>query len=258
MPQKSAHGIMKVTAFHLAGKVEEAARSYFSNSFVFSSRTIDVERTFDFRKGSAALQFYLHDGDERVPMGGMEFVTIQDRDNKIALQCRTSVLPAERNQQLFMILPSDVEQYSQYTRLAGILGKEWEKDVDAYLPKNETTPLPAAPEAPPTVDDEYASLTPEEIEAITGVKPSAPATPAPKAASQSSAGPAAGDDDVQRLVDMMSAGAHTEAEAPAPLSMEEIEALARQGQEPEAPANKDEGPLEMNVEDIWKQINGGK
>jgi hypothetical protein len=249
---------MKVTAFHLAGKVEEAARSYFSNSFVFSSRTIDVERTFDFRKGSAALQFYIHDGDERVPMGGMEFVTIQDRDNKIALQCRTSVLPAERNQQLFMILPSDAEQYSQYTRLAGILGKEWEKDVDAYLPKNDTTPLPAVSEAPPTVDDEYASLTPEEIEAITGVKPSAAAAPAPKAASQSSAGPAAGDDDVQRLVDMMSAGAQTEAEAPAPLSMEEIEALARQGQEPEAPAKKDEGPLEMNVEDIWKQINGGK
>ncbi len=248
---------MKVTAFHLAGKVEEAARSYFSNSFVFSSRKIDVERTFDFRKGSAALQFYLHDGDERVPMGGMEFVTIQDRDNKIALQCRTSVLPAERNQQLFMILPSDAEQYSQYTRLAGLLGKEWEKDVDAYLPKNETTPLPAAPETPPTVDDEYASLTPEEIEAITGVKPSAQA-PATKAASQSSKGPEAGDDDVQRLVDMMSAGASAPAEAPAQFSMEEIEALARQGQEPEAPEKKDEGPLEMNVEDIWKQINGGK
>ncbi|GEM_PF-5829279 len=248
---------MKVTAFHLAGKVEEAARSYFSNSFVFSSRTIDVERTFDFRKGSAALQFFLHDGDERVPMGGMEFVTIQDRDNKIALQCRTSVLPAERSQQLFMILPSDVEQYSQYTRLAGILGKEWEKDVDAYLPKNDTTPLPAVPETPPTVDDEYASLTPEEIEAITGVKPSAPA-PAPKNAPQASAG-ASGDDDVQRLVDMMSAGAAKE-ESPseAPMSLEEIEALARQGQEPEAPAKKDEGPLEMNVEDIWKQINGGK
>ena len=57
----------------------------------------------------------------------------------------------------------------------------------------------------------------------------------------------------------MSAGAAKQAPAADdPMSLEEIEALARQGQEPEAPAKKDEGPLEMNVEDIWKQINGGK
>lgn len=251
---------MKVTAFHLAGKVEEAARSYFSNSFVFSSRKIDVDRVFDFRKGSAAMQFFVHDGPERVPMGGIEFFTIQDRDNKIALQCRTNVLPAEKSRQFFIILPSDQEQYSQYSRLAEMLSREWDADVNAYLPRHEDAPPP--PAAPKTLDDEYASLSPEEIEAITGVKPE-PKGAAPEAAKPAASGDVASEDDIQRLMGMMMGGGAAPApkeEAPAGgMSMDEIEALTRQVQQSaESAPPKAEEPSEMSAEDIWKQINGGK
>jgi len=247
---------MKVTAFHLAGKVEEAARSYFSNSFVFASRTVDVDRVFDFRKGTATVQFFVHDGPERVPMGGIEFFTIQERENKIALQCRTSVLPSEKNKQFFLILPSDVEQYSQYTRLADMLSKEWDRDVNSYLPKFEDAPPP--PAAPQSVEDEYESLTPEEIEAITGVKPG-PKTAVPEAKKSAAPEDAASDDEIQRLMGMMMGGgaAHKE-EAPSPggMSMEEIEALTRDVQN-QAPKPARTEADEMSAEDIWKQINGG-
>jgi len=271
---------MKVTAFHLAGKVEEAARSYFSNSFVFSSRKIDVERTVDFRKGSASVAFFVMDGPDRVPMGGLEINTIQERDHKVAFQCKSTILPSGDVERFFLIMPEDAEQYSQYTRIAGMLSSRWDKAMDSYLPKHEE--LPQQVEAPKTLDDEYASLTPEEIEAITGVKPeprgAAPAgapaaAPAAAADADMPVPDAASEEEIQRLMGMMMSG-----EQPAPggagkdaspiMSMEEIEAMARQSREEApggapAPASKPqaaEAPAEdaMSAEDIWKQINSGK
>jgi hypothetical protein len=267
---------MKVTAFHMANKVEEAVRSHLLNSFVFSNRKIDVERTADFRNNISTLQFFLRDGDERVPMGGMEFVQIADTANKVALQCRCNVLPADISQQFFLILPSDAEQYAQYTRLAELLHKQWDKDVNAYLPKNEEIPQ-VAQEAPKSLDDEYASLSPEEIEEITGVKQ------APKTAKAVAMSPAAAmttgdlntasENEIKRLMGMMMGepaaqpGAHGVA-----MSMEEIEALAREVSQnvgKEAPAKAEPAPVavakkaeepeaQMSAEDIWRQINGGK
>jgi hypothetical protein len=267
---------MKVTAFHMANKVEEAVRSHLLNSFVFSSRKIDVERTADFRNNVSTIQFYLHDGDERVPMGGMEFVQIADTANKVALQCRCNVLPADVSQQFFLILPSDAEQYAQYTRLAELLHKQWDKDVNAYLPKNEEAPQ-AAQEAPKSLDDEYASLSPEEIEEITGVKPQpktaqivAKASPVPTMDTGDLN--TASEDEIKRLMGMMMGAPDAKADAPADaqtsataMSMEEIEALAREvSQQKDAPATaaeqkKTEAPEEqLSAEDIWRQINGGK
>lgn len=280
---------MKVTAFHLAGKVEEAARSYFSNSFVFASRKIDIERTVDFRKGNASVVFFVMDGPDRVPMGGLEINTIQERDRKVAFQCRSTILPSGEVERFFVIMPEDSEQYSQYTRIAGILSKKWDKAMDAYLPKNEEAPQEV--EAPKSLDDEYASLTPEEIEAITGVKPEPKGAPAQdKAAAAPVAGgddmsvpDAASEEEIQRLMGMMMSG-----EQPAPgadkdaspiMSMEEIEALAKQAREepaaaagtkvakpePVAETDKPQEPADaepsaadvMSAEDIWKQINNG-
>lgn len=274
---------MKVTAFHLANKVEEAVRSYFSNSFMFSSRTVDVERTVDFRKGNAALQFYLHDGDEIVPMGGIEFATIQERDDKMAFQCRYTILPSNVSRQFFTIMPSNAEQYIQYARFAEIMSKSWDKDMNAYLPKNGEG-VPQVVEAPKTLDDEYASLTPEEIEAITGVKPEpkgASAAPVKTAKEQADDAQgivdAASEEEIQRLMGMMMGGGQPEvdaaAEAPVEpaassdspmMSMEEIEALAKSVQQQgdvkaEVPAKTEaESADAMSAEDIWKQINGGK
>ena len=234
---------MKVTAFHLVGKVEEAARSYFSNSFVFSSRKVDIERTVDFRKGAASLAFFVKDGPERVPMGGIEINTIQEKDRKVAFQCRSTILPSGDTERFFLILPEDVEQYSQYTLIASKLSDKWDKGVDAYLPKHEEMPQEKQ-EAPKSLDDEYASLSPEEIEAITGVKPApkgaAPAAAAPAPAEAAPAGDipapdAASEEEIQKLMGMMMSG---EAQPAAPgaaggdagqvMSMEEIEALAKQ------------------------------
>jgi hypothetical protein len=237
---------MKVTAFHLVGKVEEAARSYFSNSFVFSSRKVDVERTVDFRKGSASLAFFVKDGPERVPMGGIEINTIQERDRKVAFQCRSTILPSGDTERFFLILPEDVEQYSQYTHIASMLSDKWDKGIDAYLPKHEEMPQEKQ-EAPKSLDDEYASLSPEEIEAITGVKPapkgaaSAAAAPAPVTAAPANDIPApdaASEEEIQKLMGMMMSG-EAQPAAPGPtggdagqiMSMEEIEALAKQVRE---------------------------
>jgi hypothetical protein len=281
---------MKVTAFHLAGKVEEAARSYFSNSFVFSSRKVDVDRTVDFRKGNASVAFFVKDGPDRVPMGGLEINTIQERDDKVAFQCKSTILPSGEVEKFFVIMSENAEQYSQYTRIAGILTNKWDKAIDAYLPKNEEAPQ--AVEAPKSLDDEYASLTPEEIEAITGVKPEpqgapktdkAPAAPSAPQSADVSVPDAASEAEIQKLMGMMMSGEQTAPggagkDASPIMSMDEIEALAKQAREAEAGAqgagapNVAASPSEaapdkaaeatnadtMSAEDIWKQINNGK
>jgi hypothetical protein len=234
---------MKVTAFHMANKVEEAARSYFLNSFVFSSRKIDVERTSDFRNNVASIQFYLHDGEERVPMGGIEFVTIAEQSGKIALQWKSNVLPSEVSKQSFMILSSNQEHYDQYSKLAEVLKSAWEKDMNSYLPKNEEAP-PVVQEAPKTVEDEYASLTPEEIEAITGVRPEAKAEE-PKPASGGGQEENLSEEDIRKMMGMDESPAPS-AKPPAAVS-------------DTTPSEKKEGMSEeLSAEEIWRQINGGK
>jgi hypothetical protein len=266
---------MKVTAFHLANKVEEAARSYFSNSFVFSSRLVDVERIVDFNAGTAALQFFVHDGEqERVPMGGIEFATVQERDHKVAFQCRYNIQPSDFSRQFFMMLPAESEPYAQYARLAELLTKQWDKDVAAYLPKHEAPPPP--PPEPMSVDDEYGSLTPEEIEAITGVKPEPKSAAPAQAEEKASAQAQADEDEIARLMNMMAAGPQAAAadDPNAPMSLEQIEALAREVQQQEAPKRREpimkpapakaakEAPAsqedDLSAEQIWKQLTGGK
>lgn len=277
---------MKITAFHLAGKVEEAVRSYFSNSFVFSSRRTEVERVVDFRKGSASVAFFVLDGPERVPMGGLEISTIQEKDGKVAFQCKSTILPSGESEKFFMILPEDVEQYSQYTKLASVLSNKWDKAMDAYLPRHEEAPAQAT-EGPQSLEDEYASLSPEEIEAITGVKPEPKAPVGAAASGGPSAGAgddipapdAASEEEIQRLMGMMMSGEQpvpgAKKEEPAMMSMEEIEALAREvsggqneagdasaaNQASTASAASAASTAEddaMSAEDIWKQINSGK
>jgi hypothetical protein len=174
-----------------------------------------------------------------------------------------------------MIISSGKEQYEEYTKLADVLKKGWEKDVNSYLPKNEEAPPPVV-EAPKTVEDEYASLSPEEIEAITGVRPE-PKGSAPAAASDTKPDESASDDDIMRIMGMVNAPTAKHEEAPAPpasdsgmLSEAEIAALASKvaKQSSDAattenaatpPAKKEEPPAEeMSAEDIWRQINGGK
>jgi len=262
---------MKVTAFHLANKVEEAAKSYFSNSFMFSSRTIDVERTADFRNGVASVQFFVHQDDgERIPMGVMEFDTVQERDNKVAFQCRYHILPSEESREFFLMMSADSEQYVHYSNLAEMLRKRWEMNIGAYLPAgSDGAPAVMMEETPVGVDDEYDSLSPEEIEAITGVRPEpkgAAAKPAP------SAEEAASEDDIQRIMGMMMGPEAPKQESDdAPLTLEEIEALAKevqgQGTEDEVQPSgesveeiktpeEEKSADEMSAEDIWKQISG--
>jgi hypothetical protein len=268
--------IMKVTSFHMANKVEEAVQSYFINSFVFSSRKIDVERTADFRNNVTTLQFFLHDGDERVPMGGIEFLTIAEQGEKIAIQWRSNILPAGTTNHSFMILSSGRDQYEEYTKLADILKKGWEKDINSYLPKNEELPPPVV-EAPKTVEDEYASLSPEEIEAITGVKPEPKGAPS-AAAKEEKHDESASDDDIKRIMGMVNSSPaikHEDKPAAASpasetLSEAEIAALAHEvaGQstgsattenvEPPPAKREESSSEEMSAEDIWRQINGGK
>jgi hypothetical protein len=265
---------MRVTAFHMANKVEEAVNSYFLNSMVFSGRKIDVERTSDFRNNVASLQFFLHDGEERIPMGGIEFIMIAEQSGKVAIQWKSNILPSAVVNQAFLILSSSQEHYEQYAKLSDVLRKGWEKDVSAYLPKNEEPPPPVE-EAPKSVDDEYASLSPEEIEAITGVKPE-PKAASPVPAKQEQAAEAtevAGEEEIKKLMGMMintpaQSGDKTGA-APV-MSEADIAALAKevqkQAEEPAVPVEKkpDEAKKEeaaddeMSAEEIWKQINGGK
>ena len=277
---------MRITAFHMASKVEEAVRSYFLNSFVFASRKIDVERTADFRNHIASLQFFLHDGEEIVPMGGIEFSMIAEQSGKVAIQWKSKVLPAETANRAFMILSSGEEHCTEYTALADILKKQWEKDINSYLPKNEEAPPPVE-EAPKSVEDEYASLSPEEIEAITGVRPETPAANQSieevKQKVDTLDTDAASEEEIKRLMGMMmnnptesNAGAKP-ADSGSGMSEEEIAALAKDVQqqaektvdsstasETTAPVPETEGKEEaaaedqMSAEEIWRQINGGK
>jgi len=227
----------------MANKVEEAARSYFLNSFVFSSRKIDVERTSDFRNNIASIQFYLRDGDERVPMGGIEFITIAEQSGKIAIQWKSSVLPANVSQQAFLILSSNQEHYDQYSKLAEVLKKDWEKDVNSYLPKNEEAPQQVQ-EAPKTVEDEYASLSPEEIEAITGVRPGSD-TPESAVSKEGGQEDSVDEEEIRRMM-----GMRDQADAPSvpgPVVRET----------PSVAKKDDSVSDEMSAEEIWRQINGG-
>ncbi|MFA5257332.1 MAG: hypothetical protein WC360_04215 [Opitutales bacterium] len=258
---------MKVTAFYLANKVEEAARSYFSNSFVFSSRTIDVERSVDFRLGRASLQFFVHvDEQDRIPMGGMVFASVQEKDNKAAFQCRYHILPSGESKEFFLMMGADSEQYVHYSNLAQILRKHWEKKIDAYLPKGEEVPVMS--DQPQSVEDEYDSLSPEEIEAITGVRPE-PKAAAPAAVASkepTSVHEQASEDEIQRLMGMMMGGGAQEPPSGPTFSMDEIEALTREAQQKDAgrgrKSDADDKPATeesdiMSAEDIWKQISGG-
>ena len=165
------------------------------------------------------------------------------------------------------MMGADSEQYVHYSNLAQILRQHWEKKIDAYLPKGE--PAPVMSDEPQSVEDEYDSLTPEEIEAITGVRPE-PKTAAPAAAPEApSQDEQASEDEIQRLMGMMMGSVGKEEPEPASggtLSMDEIEALAREArqQEQEASDRKSDAPDKpaeesdaMSAEDIWKQISGG-
>ncbi len=269
---------MKVSSFHLAGKVEESVRSYLSNSFVFSTRNVEVDRVVDFRAGQTSLQFFMTDDNgERMPMGGMDFATVQERDGKIAFQCRMNVQPSGYVKQFFLMMGAESEQYVHYSNLAELLRKQWEKNIEAYLPKGgdgmPMMPIAATSEHDP--DDEYEGLTPEEIEAVTGVRPQPKGVSAqprfmPAEDKPLSAKEQADEDEIARLMSMMSGIAQESSkEESGNMSMDEIEALAREvSAPPPAPSRgpkskaKDPEPAQaediMSAEDIWKQITGGK
>lgn len=263
---------MRVTAFHLAGKVEEAVKSYFSNSFVFASRTVDVERVVDFRKGISSLQFLLRgDDEEQIPMGGIEFATVQEKDGKVAFQCRMNIQPSGYAKQFFIMMGAENEQYVHYSNLAELLRKQWERHIEAYLPKgSDGMPMPIQ-EQSVDPDDEYEGLTPEEIEAVTGVRPQPKSSQAPSIKEddgEAFKGPEtdfANDDEIQRLMGMMAGGASEPEKNSGDddnMSLEQIEALTREagaGADKDAPQEEtsEKDADTMSAEDIWKQISGG-
>lgn len=272
---------MKVTAFHMVNKVEEAAHSYFSNSLIFGSQTVHAERMVNFRRGHASLHFFLDRGEdaERVSMGGLDIESVQERDNKVAFQCRLTIQPTGESQQFFLMVTASREPFSQYTRIVDLLRVRWERNMNAYLPKGEDG-MPALP-AQPDEDDEYEGLTAEEIEAVTGSRP-APRGTAAKSTAPTRSAPQpepAGDteehlsaDDIQRLMGMALGGgdgapgaADDHDPTSGMMSLEDIEALTREFQPEPAKPNKskaapppEEEETELSAEDIWKQITGGK
>lgn len=255
---------MKVTAFHMVNKVEEAARSYFSNSLLFGSRKVEAERVADFRKGRAAIQFFLNDGEdeERICMGGMEFEAIQEKENKVAFQCRYSIQPSGHSRQFFLMVPAHREPYSHYVKLVDLLRARWEKDVHAYLPKDNEGNAIMPSSGDSGEDDEYEGLSADEIEAITGVRPSSKSDSRepPSSPSQN-----LDEDDIARLMGELGATeTQPQQEEAASLSMDEIEALAREvaaesaATEENSVASEEAAPeTELSAEDIWKQITGG-
>ncbi|MBN2068972.1 MAG: hypothetical protein JW739_04980 [Opitutales bacterium] len=290
---------MKVTAFHLINKIEEASKSYFSNSMLFSGQKIGTRRVVDFHNEQVGLDFFVNRAPkgENVDMGSLAIETVQERDNKVAFQCRMEVLPSGDTESFFILLPSDREAYAEYMGFINRFKAYWEKQADKYLPPVDPNAIQDDSSSMSAfADDEYEGLTPEEIEAVTGVRPGASSKPA--------------SDDVMsddELAALTGTGMPQESE-PEPMSMDDLESLIAGSQdnaqesptedeahelseddiasllgdvsapaavEPEAetPAEEPE-PLpqktaekaeesageevEMSAEDIWKQISGGK
>lgn len=224
---------MKVTAFHLIQKIEEAASSYFSNSMIFSSQDVETERFVNFRRQSAAVSFYFErrkDGEmERVDMGSLAVETIQERDEKVAFQCRMNILPGGYEKEFFVLLPADREAYAEYMNFIDRMKVQWERNAQHYLPDLEMDELGTSMGSSSggsgggggssayafMQDDEYEGLTPEEIEAVTGVRPGAPSK------SPKTAGDALSMDEIAALT-----GGGFEDDDGGGLSQEEIEALS--------------------------------
>jgi hypothetical protein len=288
---------MRVTAFHLIQKIEEAAASYFSNSMIFSSQDVETERFVNFRRQSAALSFYLErrkGGEkERIDMGSLAVETIQERDEKIAFQCRMNILPSGQEKEFFVLLPTDREAYAEYMNFIDRMKVYWERNAQHYLPEMDEEEQAAFTAKTSNTgggsnsgyafmqDDEYEGLTPEEIEAVTGVRPGAKEPP-------KTAGDNLSMDEIAALTGGLF-GAPEDASGGGGLSQAEIEALSAQHSEEaetetetisedqiaamlgslgldeddddgssapdKGPERANDEPLEMSADDILSQLN---
>jgi len=245
---------MKVTAFHLVNKIEEASQSYFSNSMIFSSQKIGTSRLVNFRSEQAGLKFYIDNGseDENIEMGTIAIETIQEKEDKIAFQCSYEVQPTGAREDFFVLLPSDREAYAQYMEFIDRLKKHWEKQPQYYLPAMDANSSieEESSQNLPEMDDEYEGLTPEEIEAVTGVRPGAPS-------SDSSAEDAIS---AEELAALTGAGEEETSSNDDNMSMEDLESLiASSPEEDEATPDesvKSEPEEELSEDDIAAMLGG--
>jgi hypothetical protein len=244
---------MKVTAFHLVNKIEEASQSYFSNSMIFSSQKIGTSRLVNFRDEQAGLTFYIDNGseDENIEMGTIAIETIQEKEDKIAFQCSYEVQPTGARDDFFMLLPSDREAYAQYMEFIDRLKKHWEKQPQYYLPAMDANSSieEDSSQALPEMDDEYEGLTPEEIEAVTGVRPGA-----------ASSSPTEDAISAEELAALTGAGDEETSSNDDNMSMEDLESLIASSPEEDEAATaepeKSESEEELSEDDIAAMLGG--
>jgi len=124
---------MRVTAFHVVRRIEEAALEYFSTAPLFQGREIVTSRLVDFRRGTAGIQFFLQDTDACV--GGLEVDTVQEDEEKVAFQCRFVVKPSGVNGQHFLMNRVNREPDELCQKLLQSMVRAWEADSNEYATK---------------------------------------------------------------------------------------------------------------------------
>jgi hypothetical protein len=241
---------MKVTAFHLINKIEEASQSYFSNSMIFSSQKIGTDRIVDFRNQQAALTFFIDNGseDENIEMGSIAVETVQEKEEKIAFQCSCDIQPSGFHDDFFMLLPSNREAYAQYMEFIDRMKKHWEKQPQHYLPSMDSSTAleDSSSSAFPDMDDEYEGLTPEEIEAVTGVRPGA------------SEDTSVSDDVISadELAALTGAEDDNASDSDDNMSMEDLESLISSSQDDDESAADESESQELSEGDIASMLGG--